>query len=110
VLTLLTHYWRSVEIDLVVDNEKWIVVVDHIVVDTHTVQVLLEQVLEEEIFLLKSRLLFLNRELVEVNLVEAFVEVVQHFELVLSFSGHTLDFLHCQFGLSRAIRVRLVEG
>jgi hypothetical protein len=45
-----------------------------------------------------------------VNLVEAFIEVVQHLELILSVSVNALDFLHCKFGLSCAIRVGLVEG
>ena len=84
MLSFVAHDWRSVQIDLVVHNEKWIVVVDNIIVDAHTVKVLLEKVLEEEVLLFKSRLLLLNRKLVKVNLVEAFVEVVQHLELVLS--------------------------
>jgi hypothetical protein len=48
----LTHHWWTVELELVVDDEEWIGVVDDIVVDTDTVQVLLEQILEERVFFL----------------------------------------------------------
>lgn len=67
---------RSVEVDTVVDDKQRVVIVDNIVVDTNTVQILLEQVLEEEVLLFKSGLLFLNGKLVKVDLVVAFVEVV----------------------------------
>ena len=64
MLTLVAHDWRPVEVDLVVNDKKWIVIVNHIVIDAHTVKVLLQQVLEEEIFLLESCLLLFDRKLV----------------------------------------------
>ena len=72
-----------VEVDAVVDDEKRVVVVDDIVVDTDTIQVLLQQVLEEEVLLFESSLLLLDSELIEVDLVVAFVEVVELLEFVV---------------------------
>ena len=74
---------RPVEVDAVIDDEKRVVVVDDIVVDTDTIQVLLQQVLEEEVLLLKSSLLLLDSKLIEVNLVVALVEVVKLLEFVV---------------------------
>ena len=42
VLTLITHNWRPVEVDLVVNDKKWVVVVDNVVIHADTIQVLLE--------------------------------------------------------------------
>ena len=64
LLLRLFNNRRSVEINLVVDNEQGIVCIEHVVVDRHSIQVLLQQVLEEKVFLLKRRLLFLNGQLV----------------------------------------------
>jgi len=64
LLLSLFNNRRSVEINLVVDNQQRIVCVEHVVVDRHSIQVLLQQILEEEVFLLKRRLLFLNGQLV----------------------------------------------
>ena len=59
-------------------------VVDNIVVDTDSIQVLLEQVLEEEILFLQSCLLLLDGKFVKMDLVEALVEVIEHLELIVS--------------------------
>merc|ERR1719273_1882186 len=59
------HDRRPVQVDAVVDDQQRVVVVDDIVVDAYAIQVLLEQVLEEEVLLLKGRLLLLNRQLVQ---------------------------------------------
>ena len=64
LLLSLFNNRRSVEINLVVDNQQRVVCVEHVVVDRHSIQVLLQQVLEEKVFLLKRRLLFLNGQLV----------------------------------------------
>ena len=64
LLLSLFNNRRSVEINLVVDNQQWVVCIEHVVVDRHSIQVLLQQILEEEVFLLKRRLLFLNGQLV----------------------------------------------
>lgn len=49
---ILHDDWRPVQVDTVVDNEERIVVVDDIVIHADTIQVLLQQVLEEEVLLL----------------------------------------------------------
>ena len=64
LLLSLFNNRRSVEINLVVDNQQRIVCIEHVVVDRHSIQVLLQQILEEKVFLLKRRLLFLNGQLV----------------------------------------------
>ena len=74
---------RSVQVDTVVDHEQRVVVVNDIVVDTDTIQVLLQQVLKEEVLFLKCRLLFLDSELVKVDLVIALIEVIQLLEFVV---------------------------
>ena len=56
--------WGSVEVDLVVDDKKRVVGVDNVIVNTDTIQVLLKQVLEEQVFLLKSGLLLVDCQLV----------------------------------------------
>ena len=56
--------WGSVKVDLVVDDKKRVVGVDNVVVNTDTIQVLLKQVLEEQVFLLKSGLLLVDCQLV----------------------------------------------
>ena len=87
---------RPVEVDAVIDDEKRVVVVDDIVVDTDTIQVLLQQVLEEEVLLLESSLLLLDSKLIEVNLVVALVEVVKLLEFVVGFLLNTEDLLDLQ--------------
>ena len=87
---------RPVEVDAVIDDEKRVVVVDDIVVDTDTIQVLLQQVLEEEVLLLESCLLLLDGKLIEVNLVVALVEVVKLLEFVVRFLFNTEDFFNFQ--------------
>lgn len=56
--------WGSVKVDLVVDDKKRVVGVDNVIVNTDTIQVLLKQVLEEQVFLLKSGLLLVDCQLV----------------------------------------------
>ena len=87
---------RPVEVDAVIDYEKRVVVVDDIVVDTDTIQVLLQQVFEEEVLFLESCLLLLDGKLIEVNLVVALVEVVKLLELVVGFLLDTEDLLDLQ--------------
>ena len=103
------HDRRPVQVDTVVDDEQRVVVVDDVVVDTDAIQVLLEQVLEEEVFLLKRGLLLLNRQLVQVNLVVALVEVVQLLELVVGVRIDADNLFDHLVGLLLSIRVRLVE-
>ena len=69
--------WGPVKVDLIVDDQKRVVCVHHIVVDTHTVQVLLEQRLKEHVLLLQRSLLFLDGKFVEEHLIEAFVELIE---------------------------------
>ena len=52
VRTIFPDDRRPVQVDLVVDDKQWVVSIDNIVVDTDTIQVLLEQVLEELVLLL----------------------------------------------------------
>ena len=105
------HHDRwPVQVDAVVDDQQRVIVVDDVVVDTDAIQVLLEQVLEEEVFLLKGRLLLLNRQLVQVHLVVALVKVVQLLELVVGVRVDADDLFNHLVGLLLSIRVRLVEG
>ena len=101
---------RPVQVDTVVDDQERVIVVDNIVVDTDTVQVLLQQVLEEEVLLLEGRLLLLDGQLVQVNLVVALVKVVQLLELVVSVRVDTEDLFDHLVGLLLGIWVRLIEG
>jgi hypothetical protein len=98
-----------VELQLVVDNQQRVGVVDNVIVDTHTVQVLLEQILEESVFLLKSGLLLFDGQLVKQDLVVTLVELVQVLELLVSFLVEALDLVDADLGLVLDIRVRLVE-
>jgi hypothetical protein len=76
VSTRVSDDGRSVESKLVVDNQEWVAVVNNIVVNTNTIEVLLQEVLEEGVFLLESGLLLLDGELIEEDLVVALVERV----------------------------------
>jgi hypothetical protein len=98
-----------VELQLVVDNQQRVGVVDNVIIDTHTVQVLLEQILEESVFLLKSGLLLFDGQLVKQDLVVTLVELVQVLELLVSFLVEALDLVDADLGLVLDIRVRLVE-
>ena len=90
-LSILSLDWRSIQIDLRVDDQKRIVGVEHIVVDTDTVEVLLQETLEEHILLLEGCLLLLDGKLVKKNLVVSLVEVVEELELVVHSSSHAFD-------------------
>ena len=110
VAALVGNDGRSVQVHLVVDNEQRVVGVHHVVVNRHTVQVLFKQVLEEEVFLLESSLLLLDGQFVEVHLVDALVEVVQHFELLKCFFlVQARDFFDVNIGLVHGVGVGLVE-
>ena len=80
---VLHDHWGPIEVDAIIDYEQRVVVVNDIVVDTDTIQVLLQQVLKEEVLFLKCRLLFLDSELVKVDLVIALIEVIQLLEFVV---------------------------
>ena len=109
VLGIVTHNRRSVQVDLVVHNEQRIVVVDHIIVDAHTVKILLQQILKEQVLLLKGGFLFLNCQLVEVHFVEALVEVVKQLEFVLRLITESSNLLNLDFTLYLTVRVWLIE-
>jgi hypothetical protein len=77
-----TISWKSlhrgaIKVDLVVYNEKRVVGIHDIVVDTDTIQVLLQKTLEEHVFLLQCSLLLINSKPIEENLVETFVELIE---------------------------------
>ena len=80
---VLHDHRGPIEVDAIIDHEQRVVVVNDIIVDTDTIQVLLQQVLKEEVLLLKCRLLFLDSELVKMDLVIALVEVIQLLEFVV---------------------------
>ena len=101
---------RTVEVDLVVNDQERVVGVEDIVVNGHTIQVLLEEVLEEQVLLLEGGLLLLNGELVKVDLVVTFVEIVELLELVVRFLVHAGNLLDAHLGFDHAVRVGLVEG
>jgi hypothetical protein len=54
---------------------------------------LFKKVFEEHILLIESGLLLLDCQLVEVNLIVAFVEVVEHFEFIEGVLVKTSDLL-----------------
>jgi hypothetical protein len=93
VLSFFRYNRRSVEIDLVVDDEKRVVSINDVVVNRNTIQVLFKKVFEEHILLIESGLLLLDCQLVEVNLIVAFVEVVEHFEFIEGVLVKTSDLL-----------------
>jgi hypothetical protein len=100
---------RSVEVDLVVDNEKRVVGVDDIVVNRHTIKVLLKEILEEKVLLFKSSLLLLDSKLVKVDLVVPLVEIVQALELIEGTLLETSDSLNLNIRVLSGIGVALVE-
>ena len=101
---------RTVEVDLVVDNEEGVVGVEDVVVDGDTIKVLLEKVLEEEVLLLEGCFLLLDGQLVEVDLVITLVKAIQLLELVIGVGINSDDFLNHLVRLLLGIRVGLVEG
>ena len=101
---------RSVQVDTVVDHEQRVVVIDDVVVDADAIKVLLEQVFEEEVLLLQGGLLLLDCKLVKVDLVVAFVEVIELLVLIIRVRVNTNDLIDHLVRLILSIRVRLVEG
>jgi len=106
---VLHDHRGPVEVDAVVDDQERVAVVDDVVVDGDTIQVLLQQVLEEEILLLEGGLLLLNRKLVQVDLVVTLVEVVERPELVVGVGVNAQDFLDGLIRFLLGVRVALVE-
>ena len=101
---------RSVQVHAVINDQERVVVVNNVVVHTDTIQVLLEQVLEEEVLLLEGCFLLLDGQLVEVDLVITLVKAIQLLELVIGVGINSDDFLNHLVRLLLGIRVRLVEG
>jgi hypothetical protein len=101
--------WRTVERKLVVDHKKWVAVVDDIVVDRDTIEVLLEEVLEEGVFLLESGFLLLDGQLVKEHFVEAFVELVQVLEFAVGVPFKSLDPVDPNLRIAADILVGVVE-
>ena len=108
--TVLHHHRWAVKVYAVVDHEKWVIVVDDVIVDANAVKVLLEQILEEEILLLERSLLLLDGKLVQVSLVEALVEVVELAEFVVRFGGNALDSFNLLVRFLLSIGVTRIEG
>ena len=101
---------RPVEIDLVVNYEEGVVRIEHIVVNRHAIQVLLEQVLEEQILLLERSFLLLNSQLIQVDLVVPLVEVVQLLELIVGILINPDNLFDVHFCFDHAVGITLVEG
>jgi len=97
VSSIFLDDWRSVEIDTIVNNKQWIIVIDNIIIDTDSIQVLLKEVLEEQVLFLQSCFLFLDSKLIKMDLVVTFVEVVKHLELIVSIVSKTKNFLNISF-------------
>jgi hypothetical protein len=87
-------YWWSIKIDLGVDNQERIVRIEHIVVDTHTIQILLQETLEEHVFFLKGSFLLLDGKLIQQNFVVTLVKVIQKLEFVVLLLFHTINFFN----------------
>ena len=108
--TIFHNDGRAVQVDTVVDHEQRVVVIDDVVVDADAIKVLLEQVFEEEVLLLQGGLLLLDCKLVKVDLVVAFVEVIELLVLIVRVRVNTNDLIDHLVRLILSIRVRLVEG
>ena len=106
---ILHDHWGPVEVHAVIDHEQRVVVVNDIIVDTDTIQVLLQQVLKEEVLLLKCRLLFLDSELVKMDLVVALVEVIKLLEFVIGVRVDAENLFNPLIRLFLCVWVRLVE-
>ena len=103
------HRW-SIQVDLRVNDEKWVIGVDDIVVDTYTIEILLQQRLEEHVLFLEGGLLLLDSKLVEKDFVVSLVEVVQELELVVGVLFHSIDLLDWDiWSLFKGDFVTLVE-
>jgi hypothetical protein len=109
VSAILSHNWWSVQVDLVVDNQKWVWISDHIVVNAYTVEVLLKQVLEEHVFLLQSTFLLFDSELIKLDLVKSLVEIVKSLVGFVGLVVETLNFLDSLVRIVQNIRIRLVK-
>ena len=109
VSAILSHNWWSVQVDLVVDNQKWVWISDHIVVNAYTVEVLLKQVLEEHVFLLQSTFVLLDSELIKLDLVKSLVEIVKSLVGFVGLVVETLNFLDSLVRIVQNIRIRLVK-
>ena len=101
---------RAIQVDTVVDHKQRVVVVDDVVVDADAIEVLLEQVLEEEVLLLKGCLLLLDRKLVKIDLVVALVEVIELLVLIVGVRVNSDNFIDHLVRLLLSIWVGLVEG
>ena len=102
--------WWTVQVHLVVHYQERVVRIKHIIIDRHTIKILLQQILEKEVFLLKRCFLFFNCQLVKVHLVVAFVEVVELFKLVIRILLNPDDLLNVHVCLDHAVWVALLEG
>lgn len=105
---------RAIEVDLVVNDKERIVGVHHVVVDADTIQVLLQQTLEEHVLLFQCGLLLVDSKPIKENLVESFVELIEKLELVIlllleAFDPFNGDLREAFLGTSGGIRVTLIE-
>lgn len=105
---------RAIEVNLVVNDKERVVGIHHVVVDTDTIQILLQQTLEEHVLLLQCSLLFVDGKSVKEDLVEAFVELVEKLELVIlllleAFNSFYGDLRETFLGASCGIGVTLIE-
>ena len=82
---------RPVQVDLVVDDQQRVARVHHVVVDADSVEVLLQQTLEEHVFFFERRLLLVDGHLVQKHFVVAFEEVVQRLELIVHSLVESVD-------------------
>lgn len=106
---VLHDHWGPVEVHAIIDHEQRVVVVNDIIIDTDTIQVLLQQVLKEEVLLLECRLLFLDSELVKMDLVIALIEVIKLLEFVVGVRIDAHNLFNPLIRLLLCVRVRLVE-
>ena len=109
VRTILHDDRWSVQVDTVVNNQQRVRVVNDIVVNRNTVQILLQQVLEEEILLLQRSLLLLNGKLIEMHLVVALVEVVKLLKLVVRVRINSNNLIDHLLRLLLGVGIALVE-
>ena len=98
------------DVNFVVDDEKGVVVFQHIVIEGDSIQVLLEKRLKKVIVLLEGLLLLFNGQLIEQNLIVPLIEVL---EVVVLFDLGRLEFVEVfpeVFGNLTVIDGAFVEG
>ena len=84
-LTIFWLDWETVELQSVVDHQKWVLVLQNIVIKTHTIEILLQERFEHRIVPLQRLFVLADGQFVQKHLVVPLVEVIQIGVLVVVF-------------------------